>query len=177
MSVYSALSDTSKKKFVVLIDPDKPTDEQVVEIVEKSKKVGVDFFFVGGHPLLVKNAPIPAIPERTSLIQSRVIRRGFETIRKGGLVMFAFWKKLWKEFVGILMILAWASFGNAVYDRGYNWFFIESSIFPFLSDEIMPLMVVLSVFGVCLVVYGIYFTVRHFVAKKQQDIVESPTIL
>lgn len=52
MSVYSALSDTSKKKFVVLIDPDKPTDEQVVEIVEKSKKVGVDFFFVGGSLLL-----------------------------------------------------------------------------------------------------------------------------
>lgn len=52
MSVYSALSDTSKKKFVVLIDPDKPTDEQVIEIVEKSKKVGVDFFFVGGSLLL-----------------------------------------------------------------------------------------------------------------------------
>lgn len=52
MSVYNALSDTSKKKFVVLIDPDKPTDEQVIEIVEKSKEVGVDFFFVGGSLLL-----------------------------------------------------------------------------------------------------------------------------
>ena len=52
MSVYSALSDTSKKKFVVLIDPDKPTDEQIIEIVEKSKEVGVDFFFVGGSLLL-----------------------------------------------------------------------------------------------------------------------------
>lgn len=52
MSVYNRLSDISKKKFVVLIDPDKPTDEQIVEIVEKSKKVGVDFFFVGGSLLL-----------------------------------------------------------------------------------------------------------------------------
>lgn len=52
MSVYSRLSNTSKKKFVVLIDPDKPTDEQIIEIVEKSKKVGVDFFFVGGSLLL-----------------------------------------------------------------------------------------------------------------------------
>ncbi len=51
MSVYSVLSDTSEKKFVVLIDPDKPTDEQIVEIVEKSVKVGVDFFFVGGSLL------------------------------------------------------------------------------------------------------------------------------
>ena len=51
MSVYNRLSDTSRKKFVVLIDPDKPTDEQIVEIVEKSVKVGVDFFFVGGSLL------------------------------------------------------------------------------------------------------------------------------
>ncbi len=51
MNVYNRLSDTSKKKFVVLIDPDKPTDEQIVEIVEKSVKVGVDFFFVGGSLL------------------------------------------------------------------------------------------------------------------------------
>lgn len=65
-------------------------------------------------------------------------------------------RKIWKEFAGILLILAWADFGNTVYDRGYNWFFIESSIFPFLSDEIMPLMVVLSIFAVCLVIYGIY---------------------
>jgi hypothetical protein len=66
-------------------------------------------------------------------------------------------RRIWKEFVGILLILVWASFGNAVYDRGYNWFFIETSIFPFLSDEIMPLMVVLAVFGVCLVIYGSYY--------------------
>lgn len=76
------------------------------------------------------------------------------------------WKKLWKEFVGILMILAWASFGNAVYDRGYNWFFIESSIFPFLSDAIMPYMVVASVFGVCVVVYCAYFAIRQLARKK-----------
>lgn len=51
MSVYNRLSDTSKKKFVVLIDPDKPTNEQIIEIVKKSVKVGVDFFFVGGSLL------------------------------------------------------------------------------------------------------------------------------
>ena len=52
MSIYNVLSDTSKKKFVVLVDPDKPSDEQILEIVERSKKVGVDFFFVGGSLLL-----------------------------------------------------------------------------------------------------------------------------
>lgn len=75
-------------------------------------------------------------------------------------------RKIWKEFIGILMILVWASFGNAVYDRGYNWFFIQESIFPFLSDEIMPLMVVLSVFGVCLVIYGIYFALKSLNKRK-----------
>ena len=69
-------------------------------------------------------------------------------------------RKIWKEFVGLLIILAWASFGNAVYDRGYNWFFIEESIFPFLSDEIMPFMVVFCIFGVCLCIYGIYFALK-----------------
>ena len=75
-------------------------------------------------------------------------------------------RKIWKEFVGILMILVWASFGNAVYDRGYNWFFIEESIFPFLTDEIMPIAVVVSVFGVCLVIYGAYFALKALGKKK-----------
>ena len=75
-------------------------------------------------------------------------------------------RKIWKEFVGILCILVWASFGNAVYDADYNWFFIETSIFPFLSDEIMPVMVVTSVFSVCLVLYGAYYGIRKLCRKK-----------
>lgn len=75
-------------------------------------------------------------------------------------------RKIWKEFIGILLILIWAWFGNTVYDSGYNWFFIEKSIFPFLSDSIMPVMVVLSVFGVCLVIYGAYYGLRIIFKKK-----------
>ena len=75
-------------------------------------------------------------------------------------------RKIWKEFVGILMIFVWACFGNAVYQSGYNWFFIQTSIFPFLSDEIMPLMVISCVFGVCVVLYGIYFAIRAALRKK-----------
>lgn len=76
-------------------------------------------------------------------------------------------RKIWKEFVGILLILVWAWFGNTVYDMGYNWFFIEESIFPFLSDEIMPLMVVFSVFGTSLVIYGAYFLIKVICNKKK----------
>lgn len=75
-------------------------------------------------------------------------------------------RKIWKEFVGILCILVWAWFGNTVYDCGYNWFFIEESIFPFLTDESMPVMVVFSVFGVCLVLYGIYYSICAIAKKK-----------
>lgn len=75
-------------------------------------------------------------------------------------------KKIWKEFCGILCILVWAAFGNAVYDGEQNWFFIETSIFPFLSDNIMPLMVVLSVFGSCLVVYGAYYGLSAWLCRQ-----------
>lgn len=74
-------------------------------------------------------------------------------------------KKIWKEFLGILMILVWAKFGNAIYDSGYNWFFIETSIFPFLPDKIMPVAVVASVFAVCLVIYGAYYLARYLTKK------------
>ncbi len=51
MSIYDRLSECSENKFAVLVDPDKPTDEQIIEIVSKSVNAGVDFFFVGGSLL------------------------------------------------------------------------------------------------------------------------------
>ena len=75
-------------------------------------------------------------------------------------------RKIWREFVGILCIFVWAWFGNTIYDCGYNWFFIEESIFPFLTDEIMPVMVISAVFAVCLVVYGAYYGIRKLSDKK-----------
>ena len=79
-------------------------------------------------------------------------------------------KNIWNELCGILMILVWAAFGNTVYGGGQNWFFIESSIFPFLTDEIMPPVVVFCVFGSCFVVYCAYYAIRGIarrVAKKE----------
>ena len=51
MSLYDKFLDTGKKKLVVLIDPDKPTDEQVLATVRNANEAGVDFFFVGGSLL------------------------------------------------------------------------------------------------------------------------------
>lgn len=77
-------------------------------------------------------------------------------------------RKIWKDFIGILVILVWAAFGNTVYDGNHNWFFIEKSIFPFLKDEIMPFAVVGAVFAVCLVIYGIYYALGSLTKKKAQ---------
>ena len=81
-------------------------------------------------------------------------------------------KKIWKEFCVILGILAWAKLGNTLYGSEQNWFFIEYSIFPFLSDKVMPLMVVLCVFGTCLVVYGGYYAISAIARKCHKPALE-----
>jgi phosphoglycerol geranylgeranyltransferase len=43
------------KQFAVLIDPDKPTDSEIISIATRSVKSGVDFFFVGGSLLTNNN--------------------------------------------------------------------------------------------------------------------------
>ena len=78
--------------------------------------------------------------------------------------------KIWQELVGILMILVWADLGNTLYGRELNWFFIESSIFPFIPDAVMPVAVVFSVFGSCLVVYAIYYVVRGALRGKAKAV-------
>lgn len=51
MAIYERFQDKSRKKIAVLIDPDKPTDAQILSIVEKANAADVDFFFVGGSLL------------------------------------------------------------------------------------------------------------------------------
>ena len=52
MAIYDKFQDKSRKKLAVLIDPDKPTDAQILSIVDKAKAADVDFFFVGGSLLV-----------------------------------------------------------------------------------------------------------------------------
>ena len=85
-------------------------------------------------------------------------------------------KWIWKELCGVLIILVWAAFGNAIYDGEQNWFFIEKSIFPFLTDEIMPPVVVFCVFGTCFLVYCGYYAIsaisKRITAKKEEKTTE-----
>ena len=77
--------------------------------------------------------------------------------------------KIWKEFVGVLMLLVWSGFGNAVYDE-QNWFFTKQSIFPFLPDKVMPPVVVFCVFGTCFLVYCGYFGIRALIQKRNKKL-------
>lgn len=74
-------------------------------------------------------------------------------------------RKFWKELAIILVILVWATLGNALYEN-QNWFFVKTSIFPFISDEVMPFVVVFCVYGTCFVVYCAYFAVCAIGKKR-----------
>ena len=75
MGIYSQIIESKKKGgklFSILIDPDKQTEESLLEIIKKSKSANVDLFFIGGSLLtnnsldtcisnIKKNCKIPVI--------------------------------------------------------------------------------------------------------------------
>ncbi len=111
---------------------------------------------LGGQP------PFSYVIFQTFMYHGFLFGWGFLSVTLDGTRMEI--KKCWKEFVGILMIFVWACFGNGLYGD-WNWFFIQKSIFPFFSDEIMPLVVIVAVFGVCLSLYGVYYAVQAIEKK------------
>lgn len=54
MSVFQSFSENKKKKFAVLIDPDKLEVDSISSLAEKCNQAGVNYIFVGGS-LLVKD--------------------------------------------------------------------------------------------------------------------------
>ena len=61
MSIYTSLienQEQGKKKFAVLVDPDKPSDKEIISIAENAQKSSVDYFFVGGSLLTNNNLDI-----------------------------------------------------------------------------------------------------------------------
>jgi phosphoglycerol geranylgeranyltransferase len=58
MGIYNQIIESKKKGrklFSILIDPDKQTEESLLQIIKKSKSANVDLFFVGGS-LLTNNS-------------------------------------------------------------------------------------------------------------------------
>ena len=113
---------------------------------------------LGGQP------PFSYVIFQTFMYHGVLFAWGVLCLTLGG-VRLSF-KTIWKELVAILCILLWAALGNTIYPGEKNWFFISNSIFPFLSDEIMPLAVVVCVFGVCVCIYLLYYGIRALAKKR-----------
>lgn len=75
--------------------------------------------------------------------------------------------KIWHNLCGIMAITVWAAIGNTLYDD-QNWFFLASSIFDFIPDAAMPPVVIACVFGVCIVIYSVYYAAIA-IAKRISD--------
>lgn len=114
---------------------------------------------LGGEP------PFSFVIFQTFMYHGFLFTWGFLTVTIGDVKLHI--KHCWKDLLGILVVLVWAAFGNAVYDM-YDWFFITGETFPIFPKWVMPFFVVALVFVVCLALYGITHLVRFIVCKIER---------
>jgi len=88
-------------------------------------------------------------------------------------------KNCYKSLIGIALIAVWATVGNLSYntsylgvdcDWHYDWFFLTGTTFPFVPPYLMPLAVIAAIFGMVMIIYGLYFAyvkiAANITAKK-----------
>ncbi len=81
-------------------------------------------------------------------------------------------KKIWQEAVLLCIIAAWASWGNWLYsteEHHYDWFFLTGSTFPFVPKFLMPFVAIAAVLLVMLAIYGIYYAVLAYCARRKKS--------
>lgn len=83
-------------------------------------------------------------------------------------------KDIWKEAVGLVVLIAYALFANWAYvgipnGHHYDWFFVTGSTFPFIPAWLMPFCVFVAVFGMCAIIYLIDFVVKKIIKKRNQN--------
>ncbi len=79
-------------------------------------------------------------------------------------------KDIWKEAVGIVILIIWASIGNYAYSTSshhYDWFFVTGSTFPFIPAWLMPFVVFVAVYAMCNIIYLISFVTYKYIDKHQ----------
>ncbi|MGM9858241.1 MAG: hypothetical protein ACI311_03220 [Bacilli bacterium] len=87
-------------------------------------------------------------------------------------VRFSF-KEIWKEAVGLVILIVWAFIGNFAYEgipdgHHYDWFFVTGSTFLFIPKSLMPLVVFIATFGMCALIYLIDYIVKRIATKKSE---------
>lgn len=73
-------------------------------------------------------------------------------------------KNIWKQALGILFIMGWATLGNLSY-ADYNWFFLVNPPFPFIPTQLTPLAILVGVFAMCAIIYSIDLAVKAIIKK------------
>lgn len=151
MSIFAAFAQFNKKF--------KPIKEPIVVLSLVSSLMWMVYpgSALGGEP------PFSYIIVQTFMFHSFLFGWAFLNLALGEVKLHI--KNIWQELLGILMISAWATLGNVLYED-QNWFFLAYSIFSFIPDEAMPVVVVVAVFAMCLLIYGIYYGVHTVIENK-----------
>lgn len=79
-------------------------------------------------------------------------------------------KNIWQPLVGIGAIALWATLGNSLYSseaHHYDWFFLTGSTFPFIPSWLMPIVVIVAVFGMVALIYTINLVVNTIIKKHR----------
>lgn len=141
-----------------------PVKEAVVSLAMTSSLMWMCYpgTALGGQP------PFCYLIFQTFMYHGLMFCWGFLNLTLGAVKLH--WKEFWKPCVGVLLILVWSMLGNALYDN-QNWFFTKYSIFPFLTDKIMPPVVVFCVCGVCFLIYCLYFGICALANRKAKETV------
>lgn len=91
-------------------------------------------------------------------------------------------KNCYKSLIGICMIAVWATIGNLSFNTSYlgndpdashyDWFFLTGTTFPFVPPYLMPIAVIAAVFGMVMIIYGLYYWYMHLYNKHHAKMLE-----
>lgn len=99
---------------------------------------------------------------QTFVFHGLVFSWGFLSLATGSISLHI--KNIWKQALGILFIIGWATLGNLTY-ADYNWFFLINPPFPFIPKPLTPLAIFVGVFAMCAIIYGLYYAVKAIARK------------
>lgn len=83
------------------------------------------------------------------------------------------WSKIWHCAVMLVCLELWAALGNFSYNHGdvhYDWLFITGSTYPFIPKTLMPVVVFAAIMLMVVIIFALYYLVRHLINKKKDPL-------